>query len=80
VTSVKEAAMKQKKKLLGLNQRFSEPEETVPGEAGREYPVLLVGRRSRGSRAPVDVVEHEAVVVLPRTFEWTVVPGPAETQ
>jgi hypothetical protein len=80
VTAVKEAAMKRKKKLLELNLRFPEPEDSVRTKSSRGVPGPLVGHRFPEPEELARAVVDRSVVVLPRAYDFTFVPGPVELQ
>jgi hypothetical protein len=78
VTSVKEAAMKTKKKLLVVLQRSSDSSEVSRTGERLELPATLAGNRIWCPTHLGDTVKFG--LVLPGVYEWTFVPGPDETQ
>lgn len=80
MTAVKEAAMKRKKKLLELNLRSPEPDETARTRRHGELEPPLVRYGFPEPEELAQAVVDKTVVVLPRAYELTVVPGPVEIQ
>ncbi len=72
--------MKPKKAILERLQRTSDSQESQRERRELEYPALLVDPNGRRTNHSVSVVETEVVVVLPRVFEWSLVPGPDTLQ
>ncbi len=71
--------MKDKKKLLQLRERTSDTDSLCPnGESCR--PALFVDMGKGAPANTIQVIEAEAVVILPRVFERTYVPSPDTIQ
>jgi hypothetical protein len=80
VTSVKEAAMKTKKKLLVVLQRSSDSSDVCRKGERLELPATLADNRIWCQARPGHAVTVNFGLVLPGVYEWTFVPGPDETQ
>jgi hypothetical protein len=80
VTAVKEAAMKRKKKSLETIPRCSESGETRQGQAETAWPAPVIDQEFLDPATFAEAVANRSVAILPRAFEWTVVPGPVEIQ
>lgn len=69
-----------KKKLLVLVERSSDADEARSEREHGRFPGPVAGNRLWFPPHTVNPAEAGFARILPRVFEWSIVPGPDETQ
>jgi hypothetical protein len=71
---------KTKKKLLVVLRHPSDSSDTLDPREGLRFPGQIAGSRLWCPPHSLGAVDVRSGRILPRVFEWTVVPGPDEIQ